>query len=115
MKIKTIQMKNFWPYYFEKRRKLDIPVRLIAADTQEAIALKKRDREELRQTRLVPIGKFPFGKCEINIFGHYYAYFSYGYEEMIGTLIQDKCLAVTERSLFEFIWEHAFVYDQALR
>lgn len=110
----TFQMRNFWPYYFERRKKFNISVRLIAPVTPEAIVLRKRDLDELRETRLVPMTKFPFGECEINIFEDYYAYFSYGYDEMIGSLIKDRNLALTEKSIFEFMWEAAASYDQEI-
>lgn len=111
---KVLQMKNFWPYYYEKRRNFNVSVRLIAPETPAAVALKRRDQKELRVTRLLPIGKFPFSDSEINIFGDYYAYFSHGEAGMNGSLMRDRCLAATEKAIFEFIWEQAETYDQEI-
>ncbi|MBT6068127.1 hypothetical protein HOG48_00045 [Candidatus Peregrinibacteria bacterium] len=107
------QMWNFWEVYIDRRKELDIPIRLIVVDNETGIDLKKRDLAEFRDTRLVPRKSFPYGNNLIMIFGDCYSYFSCTDDgKFVGALIEDKYLAKMEWSMFEFIWESAKEYDK---
>jgi len=59
---------NDWHEYTERRVKKGMVVSSIQPDMDAAKEYKKRDKDELRETRLVPNEQFP-GNCEINIIG----------------------------------------------
>ncbi len=60
-----------------------------------------RDKEELRQCRLIDIEKFPF-KNQINIFGNKIMIASY--RDQMGVIIESKEIADTQRAIFELAW-----------
>lgn len=64
-----------WQDYTKKRVKKGMKVRSIQPDKDEAVDYKKRDKDELRETRLVPKKQFP-GDSEINIIGDMIAMFT---------------------------------------
>ncbi|MDP3976262.1 MAG: helix-turn-helix domain-containing protein [bacterium] len=99
-----------WGSYTQRRIAKDIFVKSIQPDTDNAIAYKGRDKEELRETRLVPHGKFP-GKCEINIMGDMVAMFTTSGREPVGMKMRNKDLSEALRSLFNLAWERAGEYE----
>ena len=99
-----------WGDYTKKRVKKGMKVRSIQPDTKEAIAYKKRDTDELRETRLVPRKDFP-GESEINIIGNMIAMFTMRGKSPMGMKMYNKDLAQALRSIFELAWERAEHYD----
>jgi len=102
---------NDWQDYTKKRVKKGMAVKSIQPDTDAAIEYKKRDKDELRETHLVPHTKFP-GKCEINIIGNMIAMFSTRGREPSGMKLYNPDLAEAFRSLFHLAWERSKEYDQ---
>lgn len=91
-----------WGYGYIKRRvKKNIFVRDIAEDSPESRERQEYDKEELRQTRLVPKEHFPFLN-EIDIAGDWVAVISY--REMMGLIIESKDFAQTLKAIFELAW-----------
>lgn len=107
-------MWDFWNLYIVRRTEKKIPMRLLAAEDETSIWAKKQDKKLLRETRIVPADRFPFGHNLIIIFGDYYGYISYAEGEYGGALIHDKHLADVERSMFEYIWETAEAFDKKI-
>jgi len=95
-----------WKIYTQKRVKKGMHVRSIQPDFPEAIEYKNRDKQELRETRLVPHDKFP-GGCEINIIGDTIAMFATDGKEPAGAKLKNPQMAQALRSLFELAWERA--------
>jgi sugar-specific transcriptional regulator TrmB len=112
---KTIdkKMEDFWEKYYKQRIADTIHVRAITPDTKEGIEYKKRDAEELRETKLVPKDKFPLA-IEKNIVGNKVAFFSTREGQLIATIIENKEIADTERAIFELAWKQADHFDKKL-
>lgn len=105
------QLDAFWKSYYATRLKDNIHVRSITPDTKEGIAYKKRDQNELRETRLVPKESFPFA-IEKDIVGNKIAFFSKKEGVLIATVIENKQIADTERAAFELAWKQTEHYNQ---
>lgn len=104
---------NDWQQYTKKRVKKGMRVRSIQPDKTEAIAYKARDKDELRETRLVPKSDFP-GDSEINIIGDMIAMFTMKGQVPMGMKLYNKDLSQALRSIFELAWERAEEYDKKL-
>ena len=102
---------NDWQNYTDKRVQKGMHVRSIQADTPEAIEYQKRDKDELRETRLVPKKQFP-GDSEINIIGDMIAMFTMKGKQPMGMKLYNKDLAQALRSIFNLAWERAEEYDE---
>ncbi|MFA6992422.1 MAG: helix-turn-helix domain-containing protein [Candidatus Gracilibacteria bacterium] len=105
---------NDWSSYTEKRIREKMFVRSIQPNTEAAINYKSRDKNELRQTRLVPKDKFP-GNCEINIIGKMIAMFTTRGSEAMGMKMYNPDMAQALRSLFNLAWERAENYDSGMK
>lgn len=107
----TDQKADDWGKYTKKRVGVGMHVKSIQPDTKAAQEYKKRDKDELRDTYLVPHKKFP-ANCELNIIGDMIALFTVHNDEPTGTKIYNKDMAQVLRSLFELAWERAEGYDK---
>jgi hypothetical protein len=100
-----------WGDYTKKRVAQGMFVRSIQPDIEEALEYASRDKNELRETRLVPNEKFP-GKCEINIIGNTIAMFTTSGREPMGMKMTNKDLSEALRSLFNLAWERSNEYNK---
>ena len=94
--------------FIRKRAKRNIYVYDIAEDSPEARERKARDKQELRETLLVPKEQFPFTN-EIDIFEDMVIIISY--KELIAIIIESKDIALTMKSIFKMSWETAKKYN----
>lgn len=100
-----------WKDYTKKRVKKGMKVWSIQPDTQAAEAYKARDKDELRETLLIPKEKFP-GVCEINIIGNMIAMFSTSGQVPMGMKMYNKEMSQALTSLFKLAQERAEFYDR---
>lgn len=100
------KMASFWEKYYAMRLEDGIFVRAITPNTKEGIAYKKRDKQEMRETRLVPKEKFPF-LIEKNITGNKVVFFSTREGKLVATIVENQAIADTERAIFELAWKEA--------
>lgn len=107
------KMDDFWKKYYEQRIRDNIHVRAITSNTNEGIEYKKRDKEELRETKLVPNDQFTLA-IEKNIVGDKVVFFSTSRGVLNATIIDNKEIADTERAIFELAWQKASQYDREL-
>ena len=107
-------MWDFWNIYVARRVENNIPIRLLAAEDETSIWAKKHDKELLRETRIVPAAKFPFGHNLILIFGDNYGYISYADGAYGGALINDQHLAKAERCIYQYIWDETEEFDKKM-
>ena len=101
---------NDWQHYTRKRIGQKMFVKSLQPNTRAAIAYKKRDRKEMRETRLVPKNLFP-SECEINVIGDMIAMFSVSGRVPAGLKLNNKKMATALRSLFLLAWEQAERYE----
>lgn len=99
--------------YLEQRIKKGIFLREIAPDTEETRNITEKNKEHLRETRLLPREKFPFMN-EINIYGNKIAIMSVQ-KEYLAVIIESGSIAKTQRMIFELAWEGAEKYNRMTR
>ena len=101
---------EFWiKDYLARRVKGKIFERCIAENSPESKKHKSNDKEEFRETRLIPKDKFLF-KNEINIYGNKVSIVSF--REQMGIIIESQDVADTWRAIFELAWLGAEKYDK---
>lgn len=95
-------------YYPERRIKKGIHTRGIYTSSRGPV-LKASDKKMLRETRFVPIDKYPFA-CDINIYDDTVSLASVR-KKPFGVLIENKEIADSLRSLLKLAWEAAEKYN----
>ena len=98
--------QDFISEYLKNRVKKKIKVKAILPDTPENREVLNRDKDELRQTRFLPVNQFK-QKTEVNIFGHSIAYIAHSEKEPFATVIENPTLAEEEKSRFNLLWQIA--------
>ena len=96
--------KSFVDKYVSKRKKQNIKVRSIVPHDKYALEGKKKDKEELRETIIVPKEKLPI-KAKINIYQNKIAILSFG-DEKISLIIESQQIADTLKAIFNLLWEN---------
>lgn len=112
-KYHTEHLWDDWKNYTKKRAKVGMSVRSIQPDIKAAKEYKNRDKDELRETLLIPNKKFP-AACELNVIGDMIAIFTSHGKEPTGMKLYNKDMAQVLKSLFELAWEKAKEYDKKL-
>jgi len=107
-------LTNFWHEYYHARRRDKIFARVICPNSEGAQEYKKDDSTQLRETRLVPYGKFDI-HIEKNICGDKVAFFSSEGGNLFSTIIQNAFIANSERAIFELAWEQARHFNEFLK
>lgn len=109
--ITTTVFKNYWRTYIKKRVERGIRVRGILSFDKLALEFKRRSKEDLREVHLIPKDAFPF-QNEINIYDDKVTMISH--EDLLGIIIQNKRIAETQRSIFNFAFEYAKIVEKKL-
>ena len=93
----------YFPHYVKRRAERKIFARVIQEDVEFLRRAKKRDKEECREMRFLPI-RF---KSYVFIYEDKIALITTEEDEPIGILIQNKDLAETQKQVFEVLWNLA--------
>ncbi|MBI2448584.1 hypothetical protein HYV44_03470 [Candidatus Microgenomates bacterium] len=94
----------FREYYLKKRvEKKKIFTKAIARSGKHANIHSASDKDELRETILLPKEDFPVSN-EINIYKNKVAILSFG-EEKLGVIIESQQIADTQRAIFNSFWK----------
>jgi len=104
--------KNYWARYIRQRVAKKLRVKAIMVADQAALSFKARDREELRESVLIPKAAFPL-QGEMNIYNDKIAILSY--DEPVGVIIQNRAIADMQRSIFNLSFELAKAARLGLR
>lgn len=102
-------LRDYYATYIEKRVKRKIAVRALISRDEKALQFLQRAQSELREMYLVPKDKYPF-RNEINIYDDKVSILSH--EDSIGVIIQNRFIADTQRSIFQFAFEYARLLDE---
>lgn len=94
--------------YIAKRKSLGIRVRVIGEVSLEMAKIKSRDKEELRETKMLPKDIFS-SEVEIGMYGNK-LYFT-NYKDQFGLIIEDSEISKTLKNIFEIIWKGGFVIE----
>lgn len=97
---------DFQNWYIKRRAESGISMRAIIPATPEGLQVAARDKDELRETRLLEPGDFT-EPVEVNIYGNKITAVSFVENELIGVIIESAVLANVHRQLFELLWRSA--------
>lgn len=105
-------MGDYFPDYFKRRSKKKVGVRLILPDCPKARERTAHNKEELRESRLIPRDKYNFSP-EINIYDRKVIIISW--KEKLGVMIESDEISEVMKTIFELAWLQANRYDEKLR
>jgi sugar-specific transcriptional regulator TrmB len=94
-----------WKNYIQSRVKMGMKVYSIQADTEIGREYQSRDKNELRETRLISSQKVP-DQGELNIIGDRIILYTSEENEEVGVKIINKKIAKILKKLFELAWEY---------
>lgn len=94
----------YFPNYIKRRIKEKIRIKILTEHSKETEEVKRKDKEELRETRFFPEGiDLP---TATNIYGNKVAILSLE-KELLGIIIESENIANTQRLIFELLWKIA--------
>jgi len=100
--------------YIKKRIKNKIPIQVIAPYESIGRGIQKKDKKELREVRLIPPKNFPI-EIEMEIYGNCVGIISFSKKNLVTVLIENKKIARSMRSIFDFAWEYAGLIEEKRR
>lgn len=105
VKDTLILLDDDFQEFIERRYAHYLQVQLLTQKSTETVALKKRDAQELRQTRFLP-DDFDIKNANF-IYGDKVAIISLNKKLPTGIIMEDKDIADTQRTLFQFMWDQS--------
>ena len=104
--------KRLQANYVPQRIKAGIKAHVIASDTKVSRIFQNKDKENFRETRLIPEDKYPFS-IEVDIYSNKVAFISFKKRELIGVIIESSEIAKTMKSIFDLSWWAAGEVDKS--
>jgi len=101
-------LPGYFPDYFKRRAKKNIPIRAILPLTKMAKERAKYNKEEMRTMALIPEDKYRFSP-EINIYDNKVMIASW--KEKLGIIIESEEIADAMKKIYELSWEGAKHYS----
>src|SRR3989338_8997279 len=105
-------LPNYFPAYYQRRKEKGIKSRAISPMTAAGLERARHDREEGRESAVVPSDKFSFSP-EINIYDHKVMIASW--QEKLGIIIESAEIAEAMKKIYELAWAEAKRLDEKLR
>ncbi len=102
-------LPGYFPKYYERRTNAGISIRAIIPMNEAGIERASRDKEEARESALVPVDKYYFSP-EINIYDNKVMIASW--REKLGIIIESQEIADAMKTIFELAWAEAKRLDQ---
>ncbi len=106
----SLLLPNYMPRYYQKRVQRGLHVKAMYPANEQSFLHKKRDKSELRESRLIP-QEFDF-HLDIMIYDHKVVITSL--KEKFGVLIESKEMAEAQKKIFDLIWKATADYDQKI-
>jgi sugar-specific transcriptional regulator TrmB len=103
----TELLHNYFPKYYKRRTEIGIFVNAIYPASKEGCMNKMRDKEENRETRLIP-SEFNF-HLDIMIYDNKVVITSL--KEKFGLSIESEEMAIAQKKIFDLIWKATKKYD----
>lgn len=100
---------HYFDTYFNRRAQKKIPMRSIHPDTELAREGQKRDKEELRESALIPADKFAWTP-EIQVYNNKINIASW--KDKLGIIIESQEIADALRTIFDLSYEAAKQYGK---
>jgi len=104
-------LPGYFPEYFYRRAKKGISIRAIFPHTQAGLELSTYNKEQMRETAIVPADKYYFSP-EINIYDNKVMIASW--REKLGIIIESHEIADAMKKVFELAWAEAKRLDNSL-
>jgi sugar-specific transcriptional regulator TrmB len=101
----------YFPEYYKRRAAKGIPIRALSPDTPRDRERHKLDKEELRQSRILPKEILDFTP-EINFFDN--KIMIADWKEKLGIIIESEEIANAFKQTFELAWESAEKYHKKI-
>jgi len=101
---------TYFPDFFPDRLRVGIPSRFLYTSSKGAY-LKEADVERNRESRWLPLDKFPVSG-DFLIAGDTIAMLSFGGSNPMGVTVASKEIAQGLRALFQVAWEAAEIYNK---
>ena len=95
--------------YFKRRVSKNIKVRVIAPDDPDTLKVTAKDKEELRESYIVPRDKFYF-TTETNIYNNKVLIMSW--KEKFAVMIESKEISDAQKKVFELAWLGAKQFEK---
>ena len=105
-------LPGYFPEYFFRRAKKNIPIRAIFPFTQAGLDLSRDDEVQKRKTAMVPSDEYYFSP-EINIYDDKVMIASW--KEKLGIIIESHEIADAMKKMFELSWSEARRLDKEIR
>lgn len=104
-------LPHYFPEYYKRRAKKGIKIRAIFPESQEARNRASLDKEEIRESLLIPSTKFGFHP-EINIYNNKIMIASW--REKLGIIIESNEIADAMKKIYELSWAEAKRLDKEI-
>ena len=93
----------FFPEYYERRTKAGIFIYTICPDNKASKLRKEKDKEELREIKLIDKDKYSFGP-EMNVYENKVIFASW--KEEMAIVITSKEIADLHKKTFDALWNN---------
>lgn len=103
-------LPNYMPRYYQKRVRHGLRVKAMYPATEQSYLHKKRDKEELRESRLIP-REYNF-HLDIMVYDHKVVITSL--KEKFGVMIESRPMAEAQKQIFDLIWKATARYDKKI-
>lgn len=97
-------LKSYFPRYYQRRAEKGIFIKAVMASTPTNRERSRHDKEEARETALVPENRYQFHP-EINIYDNKVMIASW--REELGIIIESDEIAAAMKTIFDLSWEEA--------
>ncbi len=105
-------LPKYFPQYYKRRSAKGISIKAILPSNEAGINRAKKDKEEFRESALVPADKYYFSP-EINIYDNKVMIASW--KEKLGIIIESQEIADAMKTIFELAWPEAKRLDKELK
>ena len=107
--VVALDQQKLLKEYIKKRIALGIKVRVIGEMSPEILSMKIRDKEELRETRILPKNIFS-SDVEIGIYGN--RIYIIDFKNEFGFIVEDSNIARVLKMLFEIVWASGKIIEK---
>jgi sugar-specific transcriptional regulator TrmB len=105
-------LPDYFPKYYQRRTKKGIHIRAVLPSNEAGIERANQDKEEARESALVPPDKYYFSP-EINIYDNKVMIASW--KEKLGIIIESKEIAEAMKTIFVLAWDEAKRQDSNIK
>jgi len=94
----------YFPHFIKRRVKENIKIRIMFQKSKYAQQMRKKDRSELRETKIIKCGNLTTG---VYVYGNRASFLTFIKEQPLGLVIEDKSIVNTIKAMLELLWLNA--------